>query len=155
MLAVVAFGFWDGREWAVYGLAVVITAMLLSCIRNEWDLITGSLPGRTGWSRSTGSERRGPGYRDRPGCFPPAAPLRWIFGLPRGGPLAGPRAGAPSRRFWRAFSRGPEADGSMVMLSSPAASSAAAVRSSASANLPAIGRGIWTKVSLGPMRIAP
>ena len=45
-LAEVAWGFWSGEEWAVHGAAVVVTAILLTCIRNEWDLITWLAPRR-------------------------------------------------------------------------------------------------------------
>jgi hypothetical protein len=43
-LGVVALAFW--RDWpqAHYGLAAAITALLLSAIRNEWDLITWIAP---------------------------------------------------------------------------------------------------------------
>ena len=40
----VAFAFWSGCPWARNCLAVVVTAMLLSAIRNEWDLITWIAP---------------------------------------------------------------------------------------------------------------
>jgi len=43
-LAVVAFGFWSGREWAVHGVAAVVTLVLLVSIRNEWDLVTWLAP---------------------------------------------------------------------------------------------------------------
>ena len=45
-LAVVAAGFCCGAAWAVNGVAVVITGILLICIRNEWDLITWLAPRR-------------------------------------------------------------------------------------------------------------
>lgn len=43
-LAVVAAGFWSGREWAVHGVAAVVTALLLVSVRNEWDLVTWLAP---------------------------------------------------------------------------------------------------------------
>jgi len=43
-LAAVALAFWQDWAWAKVGVAVVITAMLLSAIRNEWDLITWIAP---------------------------------------------------------------------------------------------------------------
>jgi hypothetical protein len=43
-LALVAAGFWGARDWAAYGLAVVITALLLLTVRNEWDLVTWLAP---------------------------------------------------------------------------------------------------------------
>ena len=43
-LAVVAWGFWSEAAWAVHGVAVVITGILLICIRNEWDLVTWLAP---------------------------------------------------------------------------------------------------------------
>lgn len=44
VLAGVALGFWCGREYAVYGVAVVNTAMLLLTVRNECDLVTWLAP---------------------------------------------------------------------------------------------------------------
>ncbi len=44
LLGAVAVGFAGGQGWAIHGLAAVITAMLLSCIRNEWDLVTWLAP---------------------------------------------------------------------------------------------------------------
>jgi len=44
LLAVVALGLWSGSDWAVQGIAATITAMLLNCIRNEWDLVTWLAP---------------------------------------------------------------------------------------------------------------
>jgi hypothetical protein len=44
VLALVAFGFWSGSEWAVHGLAAAITAVLLLSVRNEWDLVTWLAP---------------------------------------------------------------------------------------------------------------
>ena len=43
-LGVVAWAFWQQWVWAKAGVAIVITAMLLSAIRNEWDLITWIAP---------------------------------------------------------------------------------------------------------------
>jgi len=43
-LGVVAGGFWGGQEWAVNGVALIITALLLLSIRNEWDLVTWLAP---------------------------------------------------------------------------------------------------------------
>ena len=43
-VALVAWGFWSGAEWAVHGVAAVNTAILLLAIRNEWDLITWLAP---------------------------------------------------------------------------------------------------------------
>jgi hypothetical protein len=43
-LAVVAFGFLGGREWAIHGLAAVTVALLCNAIRNEWDLVTWIAP---------------------------------------------------------------------------------------------------------------
>jgi len=43
-LAAVAVGFWNGQAWAVHGLAVVVTLVLLASIRNEWDLVTWLAP---------------------------------------------------------------------------------------------------------------
>jgi hypothetical protein len=43
-LGVVAFAFWRGCPLAHYGIAVATTAILLSAIRNEWDLITWIAP---------------------------------------------------------------------------------------------------------------
>jgi hypothetical protein len=40
----VAAGFWSGREWAVYGVAVVVMGLLLVSVRNEWDLVTWLAP---------------------------------------------------------------------------------------------------------------
>ena len=45
-LGVVGIAFWQDWRWADYGLAAVLTAMLLLAIRNEWDLITWSAPRR-------------------------------------------------------------------------------------------------------------
>jgi hypothetical protein len=43
-LGFVSLAFLNGSRCAYYGLAVVITALLLSAIRNEWDLITWIAP---------------------------------------------------------------------------------------------------------------
>lgn len=43
-LAAVAWAFWTGQHWAVDGVAVVINAILLVTIRNEWDLVTWLAP---------------------------------------------------------------------------------------------------------------
>ena len=43
-LGVVAWGFWNGAAWAVYGVAMVITGLLLISVRNEWDLVTWLAP---------------------------------------------------------------------------------------------------------------
>lgn len=43
-LTVVAFGFWSGQGWAVYGVAAATTGLLLNSIRNEWDLVTWLAP---------------------------------------------------------------------------------------------------------------
>ena len=40
----VAIGFWTGQAWAGHALAAVIVVLLLSAIRNEWDLITWIAP---------------------------------------------------------------------------------------------------------------
>ena len=50
-VAAVAWGFWTEAAWAVHGVAVAITAILLLAIRNEWDLIT--------WLAPMGKERAG------------------------------------------------------------------------------------------------
>jgi hypothetical protein len=44
VLGAVALGFLGAREWATDALAGVLVAMLLSCIRNEWDLVTWLAP---------------------------------------------------------------------------------------------------------------
>jgi hypothetical protein len=46
VLGVVAWGFWSEAEWAVDGIAAVITGILLLAIRNEWDLVTWLAPMR-------------------------------------------------------------------------------------------------------------
>ena len=43
-LAVVAFGFWREAAWAMYGVAAVVTCLLLISVRNEWDLVTWLAP---------------------------------------------------------------------------------------------------------------
>jgi hypothetical protein len=43
-LGLVAFAFSQGRWWANYGVAAMTMALLLSAIRNEWDLITWIAP---------------------------------------------------------------------------------------------------------------
>ena len=40
----VALAYWTDCHWANYGLAGVITGLLLSAVRNEWDLITWIAP---------------------------------------------------------------------------------------------------------------
>lgn len=45
-LGVVAFAFWRDLSKAHYGVAAIITALLLTAIRNEWDLITWIAPRR-------------------------------------------------------------------------------------------------------------
>ena len=43
-LGAVAFAFWQGLWWSHYGVAAATVALLLSAIRNEWDLITWIAP---------------------------------------------------------------------------------------------------------------
>jgi hypothetical protein len=43
-LGIVAIAFWGGSPWAHYGVAAVTTGLLLSAVRNEWDLITWIAP---------------------------------------------------------------------------------------------------------------
>ena len=43
-MALVSGVVWNGSDWAVQGIAATITAMLLNCIRNEWDLVTWLAP---------------------------------------------------------------------------------------------------------------
>jgi hypothetical protein len=43
-LGAVAFAFWTECPWAHYGVAAATLAILLSAIRNEWDLITWIAP---------------------------------------------------------------------------------------------------------------
>jgi hypothetical protein len=43
-MGAVALAFWEGWSWAHDGIAVLITAVLLLAIRNEWDLITWLAP---------------------------------------------------------------------------------------------------------------
>ena len=45
-LLFVAGAFWKGMPWDHYGVALVITGLLLAAIRNEWDLITWIAPRR-------------------------------------------------------------------------------------------------------------
>jgi hypothetical protein len=44
LLAIVALEFWHAADWAQYGLAVVVTGLMLVSIRNEWDLVTWIAP---------------------------------------------------------------------------------------------------------------
>jgi hypothetical protein len=44
LLAVAAFAVWLELSWAAEGIAAVVTAGLLLCIRNEWDLVTWLAP---------------------------------------------------------------------------------------------------------------
>jgi hypothetical protein len=44
LLAVVSFAAWRGLPWAAQGVAAVVTAGLVLCIRNEWDLVTWPAP---------------------------------------------------------------------------------------------------------------
>ena len=44
LLAAVALAFWWESERATYGVAAVLTGMLLISIRNEWDLVTWLAP---------------------------------------------------------------------------------------------------------------
>jgi hypothetical protein len=44
LLGLVALAFRAGWPWAHHGLAAVIIALLLSAVRNEWDLITWIAP---------------------------------------------------------------------------------------------------------------
>ena len=43
-LGFVALAFWENWPLAHFGIAIVVTALLLSGIRNEWDLITWIAP---------------------------------------------------------------------------------------------------------------
>lgn len=45
-LGLVALAFWKQWSWAYFGLAAVVTVMLLLAIRHEWDLITWIAPQR-------------------------------------------------------------------------------------------------------------
>ena len=45
-LGLVALAFWQGWWWGHYGVATLSVALLLSAIRNEWDLITWIAPRR-------------------------------------------------------------------------------------------------------------
>ena len=40
----VAYAFWTDRDWALHGVAAVITGLVLVAIRNEWDLVTWLAP---------------------------------------------------------------------------------------------------------------
>jgi hypothetical protein len=44
VLGAMAFAFWSDCPWAHYGVAAATTSILLSAIRNEWDLITWIAP---------------------------------------------------------------------------------------------------------------
>jgi hypothetical protein len=44
LLGAVSAGFWVDEGWAPYGVAAIITALLLITIRNEWDLVTWLAP---------------------------------------------------------------------------------------------------------------
>ena len=44
LLGLVTFAAWRELPWAAQGVATVITAGLLLCIRNEWDLVTWLTP---------------------------------------------------------------------------------------------------------------
>lgn len=44
LIGVVSAGFWADKGWAPYGVATLITALLLVTIRNEWDLVTWLAP---------------------------------------------------------------------------------------------------------------
>jgi hypothetical protein len=44
VLGGVAWGFWSGAAWAAYGVAMVVTGLLLISVRNEWDLVTWLAP---------------------------------------------------------------------------------------------------------------
>jgi hypothetical protein len=44
LLGVVSFAAWRALPWAPQGVAAVIVAGLLLCIRNEWDLVTWLAP---------------------------------------------------------------------------------------------------------------
>jgi hypothetical protein len=41
-----AYAVWTGRPWAVHALAVVLLGLLLSGLRNAWDLVTWIAPKR-------------------------------------------------------------------------------------------------------------
>jgi hypothetical protein len=40
----VAYGFGIDQEWAVHGVAAVVTGLVLLAVRNEWDLVTWLAP---------------------------------------------------------------------------------------------------------------
>jgi hypothetical protein len=44
LLGGVAIAFWSGQAWAPQGVAAVIVALLLTSIRNEWDLVVWLAP---------------------------------------------------------------------------------------------------------------
>jgi hypothetical protein len=44
LLGAVSAGFWADKGWAPYGVATIVTALLLVTIRNEWDLVTWLAP---------------------------------------------------------------------------------------------------------------
>ena len=44
LLGAVSAGFWADKGWAPYGVAMIIMALLLVTIRNEWDLVTWLAP---------------------------------------------------------------------------------------------------------------
>ncbi len=44
LLALASHAIWTGQPGATYGIAAVITALLLVTIRNEWDLVTWLTP---------------------------------------------------------------------------------------------------------------
>jgi hypothetical protein len=43
-LAAVALAFWHGSPRAPYAVAIVVTALILLSVRNEWDLVTWLAP---------------------------------------------------------------------------------------------------------------
>ena len=61
LLGAVALAFLTAREWAPQAMAVVITAMLLNTIRNEWDLVTWLAPHGDGKDPLDAGEDRGAG----------------------------------------------------------------------------------------------
>jgi hypothetical protein len=44
LLARVALGFWTGWAWAEQGLAIIVIALILLAIRDEYDLVTWLAP---------------------------------------------------------------------------------------------------------------
>jgi hypothetical protein len=44
LLGAVALAFWNDWTWAHYGAAAAVLALLLSVVRNEWDLVTWIAP---------------------------------------------------------------------------------------------------------------